>query len=199
MASVSAVTQPVILDRLWAPQSHPLSRSTLSILVGALLLWLSAKVQIPFFPVPLTLQPLVVLGLGLTLGPTLGVATVGAYLAAGALGLPVFAGTPEKGVGLAYMVGPTGGYLLGFMLATWVCGLLAQRGWDRRVSTTVAAMLLGNLAIYVPGVLWLGTLIGWDKPILALGLYPFLLGDVLKAVVAAVAFPTLWRSLMPRH
>jgi biotin transport system substrate-specific component len=199
MQSLSVVRQPVVLDSLWSAGRHRLSRTLLSLLVGSLLLWVSARIQIPFYPVPLTLQTLVVLGLGVVMGPALGMATVGGYLLAGALGLPVFAGTPEKGIGLAYMMGPTGGYLLGFVLAVGVTGSLARRGWDRQVATTVLAMVLGNLAIYLPGVLWLGTLIGWEKPVLALGLYPFLLGDVLKIVVAALAFPALWGRLLNPH
>jgi len=196
MRGLTVTGQPVLLDSLWSPHSHRLGRTLLSMLLGSLLLWASARLQIPFYPVPLTLQTLVVLGLGLVLGPALGMATVGSYLLAGALGLPVFAGTPEKGIGLAYMMGPTGGYLLGFVLAAGVTGLLARRGWDRRVWTVVLAMVLGNLAIYLPGVLWLGVLIGWDKPVLQLGLFPFLLGDMVKIVVAAVAFPALWRQLL---
>lgn len=196
MSSSAVIDRTVLLDSFWSPRHHRLGRTLSVVVLGTLLLWVSARIQIPFYPVPLTLQPLVVLGLGLVLGPMLGAATVGSYLLAGAVGLPVFAGTPEKGIGLAYMMGPTGGYLLGFLLAVMVCGFLAQRGWDRRVWTTVLAMFLGNLAIYLPGILWLGTLIGWDKPVLELGLYPFLLGDAIKAVVAAVAFPALWAWLM---
>ena len=108
---------------------------------------------------------------------------------------PVFAGTPEKGIGLAYMMGPTGGYLLGFIMAATLCGWLAERGWDRRVSSTIAALLLGNAVIYLPGLLWLGTLLGWDKPVLEWGLYPFILGDLLKLGLAAAALPFAWKLL----
>ncbi|WP_282606149.1 biotin transporter BioY [Pelagibius sp. Alg239-R121] len=167
-------------------------------IVGSLLLTLSAKVSIPFYPVPLTLQTFVVIGLGLALGPTLGLAAVGLYLMQGAFGLPVFAGTPEKGIGLAYMAGPTGGYLLGYLFAAFAAGLLAKRGWDRNVFGAFAAALVGGVVLYLPGLLWLGSLFGWDKPILEWGLYPFVLGDLTKAALAAAVFPAAWRFLKAR-
>ena len=134
----------------------------------------------------------------MALGPRLAVATLALYLAQGAVGLPVFAGTPEKGIGIAYMIGPTGGYLVGFVLAAAVCGWLATRGWDRRVATTAAAMLIANVIIYVPGVLWLGALFGFDKPILEWGLYPFVLGDLAKLALAAATMPLVWRWVKRR-
>lgn len=111
------------------------------------------------------------------------------------MGLPVFAGTPEKGIGLAYMLGPTGGYLIGFVLAATACGFLAEQGWDRSFGRVVAAMVIGNAIIYTCGVLWLGTVIGWDKPVLQYGLIPFIPGDLAKIVLAAVSLPVLWRAL----
>ena len=143
--------------------------------------------QVPFYPVPMTMQTFVVLTIGLAFGWRLGAATVLLYLAEGAAGLPVFAGTPEKGVGFAYMLGGTGGYLVGFVLAAALCGFLAEKGWDRHPLRTASAMLLGNILIYIPGLLWLGVLFGWDKPILEWGLYPFLLGDATKLAIAAIA------------
>ena len=107
----------------------------------------------------------------------------------------MFAGTPEKGIGLAYMMGGTGGYLLGFLLAAMLCGYLAQRGWDRKPSTTAAAMLLGNVVIYLPGLIWLGALFGWDKPILQWGLTPFILGDITKLALACLTMPFLWKLI----
>ncbi|HEV2505761.1 MAG TPA: biotin transporter BioY [Mesorhizobium sp.] len=163
------------------------------VFAGSLLLWASAKVQIPFYPVPLTMQTFAVLAIGAALGWRLGLATVLLYLAEGAAGLPVFAGTPEKGIGLAYMMGPTGGYLLGYLPAAAVCGWLAERGWDRSVALTALAMLAGTVAIYLPGLLWLGAIVGWDKPVLAWGLTPFLLGDLLKFSLASAALPLVWR------
>ena len=120
------------------------------------------------------------------------------YLVEGAAGLPVFAGTPEKGIGLAYMLGGTGGYLVGFVLAAAVCGYLAERGWDRRVVTTALAMLIGNALIYIPGLVWLGSLFGWDKPIVEWGLTPFILGDLVKLALAAAILPLVWKTLR-RH
>lgn len=166
-----------------------------AVVAGSLLLTLSAKVQVPFYPVPMTMQTLVVIGLGLALGPVRGAAAVALYLAQGALGLPVFAGTPEKGIGLAYMMGPTGGYLAGYLPAALLAGWLGQRGWDRNVFTAMAAALLAAAVIYLPGLLWLGSVIGFDKPVLAFGLTPFIPGDIMKAVLAAIAFPAAWKWL----
>jgi len=166
-----------------------------AVVAGSLLLTASAKIQLPFYPVPMTMQTLVVIGLGLALGPVRGTAAVALYLAQGALGLPVFAGTPEKGIGLAYMMGPTGGYLAGYLPAALLAGWLAGRGWDRNVVTAMLAALLAGAVIYVPGLLWLGSVIGWDKPVLAFGLYPFVPGDIMKAVLAAIAFPAAWKWL----
>ncbi|NND92178.1 MAG: biotin transporter BioY [Granulosicoccus sp.] len=170
-------------------------RNALAIIAGSVLLTLSAKASIPFYPVPLTFQTMVVLALGMVLGPRLGAAAVIAYLAQGALGIPVFAGTPEKGIGLAYMMGTTGGYLVGFVIAAFVTGLLAERHWDRSFMTTVAAMVIGNAIIYLCGLAWLGSLIGWDKPVLALGMTPFLLGDLAKILMVAAILPTLWKTV----
>lgn len=167
----------------------------LAVVAGSLLLIVSAKIQVPFYPVPMTMQTLVVIGLGLALGPVRGAAAVALYLTQGALGLPVFAGTPEKGIGLAYMMGPTGGYLAGYLPAAALAGWLAERGWDRNVFTAMLAALLAGAVIYVPGLLWLGSVVGWDKPVLAFGLYPFIPGDFMKAALAAIAFPAAWKWL----
>jgi len=174
-------------------------RNVVLAVVGSLLLWASAKVHVPFYPVPMTMQTFVVLALGMAYGWRLGAATVILYLAEGALGLPVFSGTPEKGLGLAYLAGSTGGYLFGFVLAAAACGWLAERGWDRGALTTALAMLIGNVLIYIPGLLWLGSLFGWDKPILAWGLFPFVLGDAVKVALAAVGLPLAWRFISARR
>jgi len=181
-------------------QSHPAvgnlwARNAMVILAGSFILTISAKLSIPFYPVPMTLQTLVVLCLGMVLGPKLGVATVLAYLAQGAIGLPVFAGTPEKGIGIAYMLGTTGGYLLGFIVATFVVGCLAHRRWDRSMFTALAAMVIGNAIIYAFGLVWLGTIVGWDKPVLAWGMTPFLLGDFAKVLIASALLPYLWKLI----
>lgn len=177
------------------PLDNALLRNLILAVAGSLLLWISAKISIPFWPVPLTLQTLVVLMIGMAFGARLGAATVALYLLEGAAGLPIFSGTPEKGIGLAYMMSTTGGYLFGFVVAAGAVGFLAERGWDRNLSTTALAMLIGTVLIYIPGVLWLGMVLGWDKPILSWGLTPFLAGDALKLVIAAVLMPSLWRLL----
>ncbi len=163
---------------------NSLPMRALAVITGSLLLWLSAKVQVPFWPVPMTLQVLVVLGLGAALGARMAVATVGLYLAEGALGLPVFA----SGGGLAYMTGPTGGYLLGFLLAAAFVGRFAA---GRGLVGTLAVMLAGVALIYIPGVTWLASFTGFDKA-LALGVAPFITGDVLKAAIAAGAVHGAW-------
>ncbi len=188
--SAATLLEAVVPARAGSPR---LWRTGAAVVAGSLLLTLSAKLSIPFVPVPMTLQTLVVLALGMVLGPVAGAGAVLLYLAQGALGLPVFAGSPEKGIGLAYMVGPTGGYLAGFVLAAFATGTLARRRWDRHVVGTVGAMLIGNALIYATGLLWLGSVVGWDKPVLEWGMTPFLLGDLAKLVMAAVALPVLWR------
>ena len=193
--SALQATHPTLAQALWPSSVSKPLRILAMLLVGSLLLTVSAKIEIPFIPVPLTMQTFAVLVLGMAFGWRVGMATVLLYIAQGAFGLPVFAGTPEKGIGLAYMMGPTGGYLLGFVLAAGVCGWLAEQGWDRNLGTTALAMLIGNIVIYAPGLLWLGSLFGWDKPILEWGLTPFLLGDAVKLALAAVAMPLAWKLL----
>jgi len=184
--------RPTLAAVLWPqPSLSPVLRAVALAVLGSVLLTVSAKVQIPFYPVPMTMQPLVVVLLGAAYGSRLGAATVLLYLAQGAAGLPVFAGTPEKGLGLAYMAGPTGGYLAGFVLAAFLVGRLAERGWDRAPVTAFAAMSAGLAAIYLPGVAWLATLIGADKA-LAFGLYPFLWGDLLKVALGTALLPAAW-------
>ena len=192
-----AHSQKPLAQTLWHRENTLLRNLCLVILASAAL-WASAKIQVPFWPVPMTMQTFVVLTIGMAFGWRLGTAAIMLYLAQGALELPVFAGTPEKGIGLAYMAGPTGGYLIGYVLAAGVVGWLAEKKWDRNVFTTAAALLIGNAVIYVPGLLWLGAVIGWDKPVLEFGLYPFLPGDALKLVLAAVLFPVLWRRVEAR-
>lgn len=183
-----------LAEQLWPDvRGNRLLRNAALIIGGTLLLTLAAKIQVPFYPVPMTLETLAVLLIGALFGARLGGATVLLFLAEGAVGLPVFADTPQHGIGLAYMLGPTGGYLLGFLLAAVATGWLAERGWDRRPLSAIAMLLIGNVLIYLPGLAWLGTLLGWDKPILAWGLYPFLLGDVLKLALAATTLPLAWR------
>ena len=159
--------------------------------VGSFLLAVSAKIQVPFWPVPITMQTMVVLILGLTFGWRLGGLTYLLYLLEGALGLPVFA----KGAGVAYIVGPTGGDLFGMFLACLIVGKLAEWGWDKKFFTTAAAMLLGNIIIYIPGLLWLGAVVGGSKPILDWGFFPFIYGDILKIVLATLLIPSAWKFI----
>ncbi|MDE0280316.1 MAG: biotin transporter BioY [Gammaproteobacteria bacterium] len=186
-------TYRTLLDVLW--RDRTLLRNVALIIAGSLLLTLSAKIKVPFYPVPMTMQTLAVMLIGFTFGWRMAGATVLFYLAQGAFGLPVFAGTPEKGIGLAYMMGPTGGYLLGFVLAAVLCGWLAERGWDRSPLRLVAAMILANGVIYLLGVAWLGSVVGWDKPVLAWGMIPFLYGDLLKIVLGAGLLTAGWKLL----
>lgn len=195
--TTSATTHPTLISSILGAR-RPALQCVLLVVAGSVLLWASAKVQIPFFPVPMTMQTFVVLLLGFTLGARLGAATVLLYLAEGALGLPVFAGTPEKGVGLAYMMGPTGGYLVGFVLAAFVAGWFAERGFDRHLGTAAIAAFLGLVAGYLPGIAWLGTVIGWGKPVLEFGLYPFLPAEALKFALLAAVLPLAWRGLSKR-
>ena len=170
-------------------------RNLCLVILASAALWVSAKIQIPFWPVPMTMQTFVVLTIGMALGWRLGTIAVLFYFVQGALGLPVFSGTPEKGIGIAYISGPTGGYLIGFIIAVGVVGWLAEKGWSRNVFTTAAAFLIGNIFIYVPGLFWLGVVLGRDVPILEFGLYLFLPGDAFKLMLAAVLFPVLWRGI----
>lgn len=184
-----------LANAIW-PQAGAgsIARNVILAVVGSLALWLSARVQVPFYPVPMTLQTLVVLGLGAAYGWRLAVATLLLYLAQGAFGLPVFAGTPEKGIGLAYMAGPTGGYLAGFVVASGVVGWLAEKGADKNVLKMFAAMLVGSAVIYLFGATWLSSLIGIEKAV-KFGVLPFLYGDLLKAAIAAGLFPAVWSLL----
>jgi len=184
-----------LASTIWPQSRSSFLYKALLVVTGTALLIVSAKLKVPFWPVPMTMQTFVVLGLGMAYGWRLAGATMVLYLAEGAIGLPVFAGTPEQGIGVAYMLGGTGGYLIDFVLAAMCCGYLAERGWDRRPLTTALAMLLGNVAIYVPGLLWLGGLFGWDKPILEWGLLPFVPGDLAKIALAMAVLPLAWRML----
>lgn len=158
------------------------------VLVGVGILAVSARIQVPFYPVPVTMQTLAVMVIAMAYGSKLGTATLFSYLFAGFIGAPVFAG----GAGFAYMAGPTGGYLAGFLLAGVVLGALADRGWTRNWQTTAAAMLAGTSIIYLLGLAWLSQLIGLDKAI-TFGLVPFIYGDILKLVIAAASVPFMWK------
>ena len=182
-------------------------KSLFVIFLGSIILTISAKIKVPFYPIPMTMQTLVVVLIGVTLGWKLGLATVFAYLFEGAIGIPVFAGTPEKGLGVAYLMGPTGGYLFGFLVATYVAGsfkydncfdsqkfklakenlpfFLALRSAIILPYKNIIKLIFSVSFIYIFGLLWLGFLIGWDKPIFQLGAYPFLLSELFKMLILA--------------
>ena len=153
-------------------------------LVGSLLLAISSKIKIPFYPVPMTMQTLVVLFIGICFGWKLGVATISLYLFEGVIGLPVFSGTPEKGIGIMYFTGPTMGYLIGFLVAGFVAGKFI---YDNNYFKTFIKLVFATSFIYILGMFWLGTLIGWDKPIFKLGAQPFLLAELFKILLATFA------------
>ena len=190
----SSTLKPTLIDGL-SRTDRTILRNILLAIVGTIALWISAKINVPFYPVPMTMQTFVVLVIGMAFGWRLGGATLLLYLAEGAVGLPVFAGTPERGLGLPYMVGPTGGYLIGFVAAAAIVGWLAERGWDRRILTALAAMTIGTAIIFTFGLVWLGTVIGWDKPVLELGLTPFIPGAAFKIALASAVLPLAWRLL----
>jgi biotin transport system substrate-specific component len=156
-----------------------------ALLAAVALLWISARIQIPLWPVPITMQTYVVIVIAMGCGTRLGLAAIGSYVALGALGLPVFAGTPEKGIGLAYLAGPTGGYVVGFIVAGIACGALAARGWDRTLARAFVAALLGHALIIGCGAAWLATTIGWSRAV-AVGVAPFAWGTFFKCALVAI-------------
>ena len=149
-------------------------------LIGSVLLTISAKIKIPFYPVPMTMQTFVVLFLGISFGYKVGVTTIFLYLLEGIAGLPVFSNSPEKGIGIAYFVGPTMGYLIGFIFACFLAGYFK---YNSNYLINFLKILVSTSIIYIFGVIWLGTLIGWDKPILQLGVFPFLLAEFFKMLL----------------
>jgi biotin transport system substrate-specific component len=169
-------------------------------LLGTLLLTISAKLKIPFFPVPMTMQTFVVLFIGITLGPRIGLLTISLYLLEGIFGLPVFAGTPEKGIGFVYFIGPTMGYLIGFLIATYLAGTFKYKNClDKNifsyltimevainVMTNFIKLVIAVSFIYIFGLLWLGFIIGWDKPIFQLGMLPFLPAELFKLLILSI-------------
>ena len=174
-----------------------LIKSLVVVVLGSIALTISAKIKIPFYPVPMTMQTFVVLFLGITLGPKIGLLTVSLYLLEGIFGFPVFAGTPEKGIGFIYFTGPTMGYLIGFLLATYFAGYFKYENcfdFYKFKLKSFVSILFKNLIkvifavslIYIFGLLWLGFLIGWDKPIFQFGAQPFLLAELFKMLILAI-------------
>ena len=157
-------------------------------LIGTVLLAISSKIKIPFYPVPMTMQTMMVLFLGITLGWKLGLATISLYLFEGIIGMPVFSGTPEKGVGIIYFTGPTMGYLIGFLFTVYFAGSL---NFSKNLFIKFLQLLFSLSFIYILGILWLGTLIGWEKPLFQLGVQPFLLAELFKILIVLISLPQI--------
>ena len=152
-------------------------KSIFIIFIGSLVLAISAKIKIPFYPVPMTMQTFVVLLLGMSFGYKIGLATILLYLFEGIIGLPVFSNSPERGVGLAYFTGPTMGYLIGFLSACFLASFIKK---SESLLIIFLKLIFSVSTIYIFGLIWLGMLIGWDKPLLELGAIPFLPAEMLK-------------------
>ena len=164
-------------------QSQKILKSLIIIFIGSIALTISAKLKIPFYPVPMTMQTFVVLLLGISFGYKIGLATVSLYLLEGIIGMPVFSNSPEKGIGLIYFTGPTMGYSIGFLFATFFAGYM---NFKTNIFLIFFKLILSVSIIYILGVLWLGNLIGWDKPIVQLGVTPFLLAELFKILLLTV-------------
>jgi len=177
-------TYPTLIGGLWPAQANQALRWIVLMVLGTLFLAISAHIEVPLYPVPITMQTFAVLVLGMAYGARLGAATLALYLVEGVSGLPVFA--------TGGALGPTFGYIVGFILAAGAVGWLAERSWDRNFATTALAMLLGNVLIYVPGLFVLAGYVGMEK-VLEFGLVPFLLGDALKLLLAAILLPLAWK------
>ena len=168
------------MDRIQSNQSQRILKNFFIIILGSLILTISAKIKIPFYPVPMTMQTFVVLFLGITFGYKIGLATITVYLLEGILGLPVFSNSPEKGVGLVYFTGPTMGYLIGFLSAVFLSGYFK---FGKNIYNNFFKILLSVSTIYILGLIWLATLIGWDKSVFELGAKPFLLAEFFKILI----------------
>ncbi|MEM7670860.1 MAG: biotin transporter BioY [Pseudomonadota bacterium] len=170
------------------------------IVAGIAALAIAAKIKVVLWPspVPITMGTFAVLAIGAAYGPRLGLATILGYMLIGAIGFDVFAGSTAEKNGIAYMMGGTGGYLAGYVLATLALGWFARNGWDRSVPMMALAMLIGNVLIYVPGIAWLSHLYleaqGWNI-VLQWGLWPYLVGDAIKLALAALLLPGIWKMI----
>ena len=171
------------MDLLKTNSIQKVLKTFVLIFLGTMALTISAKLKIPFYPVPMTMQTFMVLFLGLAFGYKIGLATVGVYLLEGIIGMPVFSNSPEKGVGLVYFTGPTMGYLIGFLSAVFFAGYLNLKN---NIFIVFSKLIFSVSTIYLFGTLWLGTLIGWDKPILELGVIPFLLAELFKICLLTI-------------
>ena len=168
------------MDSVRSNQNQKILKNFFIIILGSLILTISAKIKIPFYPVPMTMQTFVVLFLGIAFGYKIGLSIITVYLFEGILGLPVFSNSPEKGVGLVYFTGPTMGYLVGFLTA---CYLASKIKINDNFFVILFKLIIATSTIYILGLIWLGTLIGWDKPIFELGAKPFLLAELFKIII----------------
>jgi len=178
-----------LISTIWPQSRTEFAVKAVLVLLGVALLTVAAKVQVPFWPVPMTLQTLAVLLIGASYGARLAGITLASYLGIGAVGAPVFA----TGAGVAYMLGPTGGYLLGFFVAAVLLGYLADRGMGRRLVSALALFAIGEVVIFAIGIAWLGSLIGFDRAIAA-GLVPFIPAEALKLALAAAILSAAWKQ-----
>jgi len=168
------------MENIKVLQSQKVIKSLIIVILSSIILTISAKIKIPFYPVPMTMQTFVVLLLGISFGYRIAIASVGLYLLEGILGLPVFSNSPEKGIGIVYFTGPTMGYLIGFLIASFFSGYLNFR---TNIFLIFLKLIFSVSFIYIFGIIWLGTLIGWDKPIIQLGVTPFLLAELFKILL----------------
>lgn len=196
MAVASSSSTALVSAALPEKGALRLATQLLLVVAGSLLLVLSAKTKVVLGPVDMSLQTLAVLGIGAAYGLRLGVATLLLYMAQGAMGYPVFQSTPEKGLGIAYMLGSTGGYLLGFVAMAAIVGWAVDRGWGRSIVKMLAAMLVAEIVMMALGLSWLSLLIGAEKS-WQFGVVPFIVPDLIKVALAAAAVPAIW-ALMPK-
>jgi len=183
-------THPTLIGTLWPAGANTLLRWIALLVSGVVFVAICAHIEVPLYPVPITMQTFAVLLVGMVYGSRLGAATLVLYLVGGVSGLPLFATSGA--------LGPTFGYIVGFIVAAGAVGWLAERGWDRNIATTAIAMLIGNVLIYVPGLIVLAGFVGTEK-VFEYGLTPFLIGDALKLALAAVLLPAVWRIVGRRR
>ena len=185
-----------LVEAIWTPNQDIIWIQRLTLIsIGIAFLIIAAKVKLilPFSPVPITLGTFAVLTIGTTYGQRLGLLTIFGYLLIGTLGFDVFANSSAEANGLNYMLGGTGGYLIGYCFAVMALGYFAKLNWDRNIFKLAIALTFANILIYIPGLLWLGQLYGWDQPIVAWGLAPFIIGDILKLALTASLIPMIWK------
>jgi biotin transport system substrate-specific component len=187
-----------LVEAVWTPNQDIIWIQRLTLIsIGIAFLIIAAKVKLilPFSPVPITLGTFAVLTIGTTYGQRLGLLTIFGYLLIGTLGFDVFANSSAEANGLNYMLGGTGGYLIGYCFAVMALGYFAKLNWDRNIFKLAIALTFANILIYIPGLLWLGQLYGWDQPLVAWGLAPFIIGDILKLALTASLIPMIWKII----